>query len=526
MKLLNRFLVVLLILFLFLVLRTNNAYAHCHQLTDPAGDLEGSSSFSFVDIVSTTLSDNGDTIGVKITTAGNIPDGFGTTAEMGFVAIFPASLLSGDPNDTGVNAVTVHWTTSAQKWEGSQFIYRGDDFTPIPWSANLVIDGKTASFNIPKKIIGQGIIAYQITTVFLSEEGEGSDSAPSGFIFSDCYQETAVVSSPQAETKEGQPSKPQTPTEGPTKEGNKIIEKPGVVRTTSEDVGKSLAVKVQSLPSPSPVSRSADSTTTTEGTDKEVPSPFADLALIALIGIIVTGSAYLLLRKTPGFIALAFGGKKIKEELAGDPLPRLSMRHLAQIFGFAAGAGAGGGGAGKPCINGTWRKFRIKRCKFLLLDPNGEIKIETNKWFEGRSINAKKIASWLGHVDAGTKGQTKDPRYQPWFLKTAEVAKMFQTDKYYHSRDKNLARQFKVVAIEIPTQWRFDTCKDWEECINGKWVPMQNQHLLYVLGTKIKIDAKRDTHVGLDGVTFDDFPQWLEKYLKEKLAHPRFPCDC
>src|SRR3989344_8346247 len=154
--------------FQFLFLIPVDSSAHCHQLSDKTGD--SGSSFGFTDIVSTELINQGNSIGVKITTAGNIPNGFGTTGQMVFGIMFPARLLSGDTNDDGINFITVHWKEDGTGWEGSQFIYR-DSLQSNPWSANIVIDGNSAGFSIPKELIGKGELAYLVSIGLISEDG-------------------------------------------------------------------------------------------------------------------------------------------------------------------------------------------------------------------------------------------------------------------------------------------------------------------------------------------------------------------
>ena len=241
---------ILLLLFLASPLLTvsQTAYAHCHSLNDPTGD--AGSANSFADVVLTELSNEGDSIRVRVVTNGNIPNGFGTTGVMIFGVTFPASLLSGDPGDNGINIITVHWKEDGTGWEGSQFIYRGE-VKSIPWNANITIDGKTASFKIPKSLIGKGTLAYQVNLGFLSEQDESNDSVPGRTGFSDCFvipQEQAV-STPQMGGATEVKTTPQVISNGPTKEGNKIIEKPGVIRPKNVDVWQS--VVAQKVP-PSP----------------------------------------------------------------------------------------------------------------------------------------------------------------------------------------------------------------------------------------------------------------------------------
>lgn len=515
MKLLNRFLTLSLILSLFLALKANDVYAHCHQLTDPAGD--SGSNFAFADVVAAVLSNEGDSIGVRITTNGNIPNGFGTTGVMIFGITFPASLLSGDSNDDGINIVTVHWKEDGSGWEGSQFIYRGE-LKSIPWNANIIIDGKTASFKIPKSLIGYGTLAYQINLGFLSSEGDTNDAMPSEKGFSDCYvaipQQSAA--SPQSGgIVESKPS-PQTEANAPIREGYKIVEKPGVVRASKHDVGGSFV-----LPSPSSPTKAKEENLE-EPENIEQPSLLSDLAVIGTVGLGVIAVAYFLLRGRAGV------GKK---EVGGDSLPKLLYwryfrqlgRKILPAVGFP-GAGGGAGGGGGQCRDGDIRNIHPFKCRFLFLDPNGEIKIETDKWFEGPALQAKKMASWLAHVDVGTKGQTNDLRFQPWFLKVKETPQMLATDRNRHTRNKELARQFRVVYVEIPVQWRIDDCVIWEVCINGAWHKRKHFRLTYV-PQKMKIDAKRDTQYKLHGVTFDDFPKWLEEFLKQ-FPNSKEPCDC
>src|SRR3990167_10185736 len=140
MKPVIRVFLVVFLIFQFLFLIPANSLAHCHQLVDKSGD--SGSTFGFTDIVSTELSNQGNSIGVRITTSGNIPNGFGTTGQMVFGIMFPARLLSGDTNDDGINFITAHWKEDGTGWEGSQFIFRASPHS-VPRSANIVIDGNS-----------------------------------------------------------------------------------------------------------------------------------------------------------------------------------------------------------------------------------------------------------------------------------------------------------------------------------------------------------------------------------------------
>ena len=246
----KKFLIVVFISVCLTFIQTPPVLAYCHILTDPTGD--SGSSFSFTDVVGTELSDAGDAIGVKITSAGNIPNGFGTTGVMIYSVLFPSSLLSQDPQDSGINAITVHWKEDGSGWEGSQFISHGKDTDSKPWPAQITLDGKTAFFKIPKSLIGHGKVAYQIAVGFLSKEAESTDTVPNG-AFSDCIstQEVIPTSQPQeAQIKVNQSPPLENSISGPVKVAGKLVEKPGVVRVGSDDIGKSLRVN---LPSPSPV---------------------------------------------------------------------------------------------------------------------------------------------------------------------------------------------------------------------------------------------------------------------------------
>ncbi|MBI4004539.1 hypothetical protein HY358_00205 [Candidatus Roizmanbacteria bacterium] len=263
-------------------------------MTDSTGD-SGSSSFSFTDIVSSELSNEGDSIGVRITTAGNIPNGFGKTGIMVFGVIFPHSLLSQNPSDTGINFITVHWKEDGSGWEGSRFIYT-DTITSKPWDASIVIDGTTAFFKIPKSLIGKGKLAYQISIGLISSEGETSDTLPNNSL-SDCYiEQTVPPTSTSQTTTIISPVLPQNiPEEGLRKEGNKIIEKPGVVRTTNIDVGQSL-VLAESSPLPSRLPKKIVSPVQDIQTGKP-PEILVGLLTILLVGAGVIGGVYVALGK-------------------------------------------------------------------------------------------------------------------------------------------------------------------------------------------------------------------------------------
>lgn len=268
------------------------ANAHCHTLSDTTGD-SGSSSFAFTDIVSSELSNEGGSIGVKITTAGNIPGSFGKTGIMIFGVIFPHSLLSQNSSDQGVNFITIHWKEDGSGWEGSQFIYT-DTITSKPWDASIIIDGKTAFFKIPKVLIGKGKLAYQVSVGLVSSEGETSDTVPNNSL-SDCYVEQTVSSGTKEEVK---------------KEGNKIIEKPGFIRATNVDIGQSLiqispSLLLQRLPKKITLSafptiqqkqdiqKQDVQTSIDEMRTGKPPGILAGLLIIALIGTAVVGGAYI-----------------------------------------------------------------------------------------------------------------------------------------------------------------------------------------------------------------------------------------
>ena len=240
MKPVIRLFLAIFLIFQFLFLIPVNSLAHCHQLTDKTGD--SGSSFGFTDIVSTELSNEGNSIRVKVTTNGSIPNGFGTTGQMVFGIMFPARLLSQDPNDTGINFLTVHWKEDGTGWEGSQFIYR-ESLQSNPWSANIVIDGNTASFSIPKELIGKGDLAYLVSIGLISEDSESSDYAPDN-AFSDCYvvPSESPVAAPQTTGGTESQVSPQTVSEAPKKDGNKFVERPGVNRLTQKDLGQSLVL--------------------------------------------------------------------------------------------------------------------------------------------------------------------------------------------------------------------------------------------------------------------------------------------
>src|SRR3990170_5685747 len=228
MKPVIRLFLAIFLIFQFLFLVPANSLAHYHQLSDKTGD--SGSSFSFTDIVSTELSNQGSSIGVKITTAGNIPNGFGTTGQMVFGIMVPARLLSKDANDSGINFITVHWKEDGTGWEGSQFIYR-ESLQSLPWSANIKIEGNTANFSIPKELIGKGDLAYLVSIGLISEDGESSDYAPDN-AFSDCYvvPSESPVAAPQTTGGTESQVSPQTVSEAPKRDGNKFVERPGVNR--------------------------------------------------------------------------------------------------------------------------------------------------------------------------------------------------------------------------------------------------------------------------------------------------------
>lgn len=526
-----------------LLFKTSAASAHCHRLSDPTGD--SNSSFAFADIVATELSDAGDSIGVKITTSGNIPDGFGNTGEMGFFLVLPSMLLSGDSTDDGVNLVSVHWTKGANVWEGSQFLYRGGDVTPRPWNASLTLEGKTASFKVPKEIIGKGTLAYQVWVVFISEEGESADYVPSKSVFSDCYVETSVSSTSTPQAVSGgetfSPSPQAVVTEGPKKEGNKIIERPNVVRTTGSDVGESFVAKASLSPTPA-LLQLYSTPALAVGEEAEKPaSLLADLAVIAVVGVAVIGGVYLLFYRKPGAILPI----SLAPPKPGGPRrqPRPSdifdlwwqfFRRFPWFFlpGKGAGGRGGGGGGGQqgqPCVDGAKRNNWFRTCKFVFLDPNKEVKIETDQWFEGTSHDAAQMEEWLGFAQPGRKGQTKNTRYQPWWFKASDAANILHTDHNARGGDHKKARQFKIVYLEIPVQILTNFCRGWEECVNLQWVEKLDVKHTYTFGT-IEIDAKRDRKYDLAGVTLEDFAKWLKEFIEKNLADPGYvkehPCDC
>lgn len=285
-----KFVPLLLFLFFPLLVINQTVYAHCHTLNDSTGD--SGSSFGFTDIVSTELSNQGESIGVRITTAGNIPNSFGTTGQMVFGVMFPASLLSGDPNDTGINFITVHWKEDGTGWEGSEFIFR-ETLESKPWNATISLNGPTATFSIPKELIGKGELAYLVSIGLVSEDGESNDYAPNNF-FSDCIAPTLITPSTQPQTitsgtSESISSSPKTVTEAPTKEGNKFIERPGVKRLNNIEVGKSLVE--QPFQSLSPVVSKSLKTIQDQNlavSTSKPPGLLAGLALIALVGITIT----------------------------------------------------------------------------------------------------------------------------------------------------------------------------------------------------------------------------------------------
>lgn len=273
--------------------------AHCHQLTDKTGD--SGSSFGFTDIVATELSNQGSSIGVKITTAGSIPNGFGTTGQMIFGVIFPARLLSQDQNDTGINFITIHWKEDGTGWEGSQFVYR-EKLESKPWNASIQIDGKTATFSIPKELIGKGDLAYLVSIGLVSEDTNSNDYAPDNS-FSDCF---IIPQNPSPQTAVNQQEKspsPQIIAEAPKKEGNKFIERSGVNRLTNKDPGQSLVLPgkmaaspaTQLIQSPQSQTQPAEKTKTAEP-----PSVLVGLIAIAFLGIAAVGASNYLLKNQNG----------------------------------------------------------------------------------------------------------------------------------------------------------------------------------------------------------------------------------
>lgn len=286
MKFFRRFFASLFICVILLTFNIPQSFAHCHQLSDPIGD--SGSSHSFTDIVATELSNEGDSIGVRISTNGNIPNGLGSTGELAFALIFPGSLLSADPQDIGANVVTIHWTPEIKAWEGSQFVYKDGKITPLPWPAKLTLDGKTASFSIPKKLIGKGILAYQAGIFFESDEGTASDITPSEGILSDCATTISQETSSQT----------------PKKEGDTIIDPLGSQRVINEDVGKSLALiatpsKISTKKSPisptlvvyqSPAEKLIITPNTMVSSSNRPSGLIVGLVVIFLTGVVTTAS--------------------------------------------------------------------------------------------------------------------------------------------------------------------------------------------------------------------------------------------
>jgi len=299
MKLAARLFLAIFLVFQFLFLVPANSLAHCHQLSDKSGD--SGSSFGFTDIVSTELSNQGNSIGVRITTNGTIPNGFGTTGQMVFGVMFPARLLSSDTNDDGINFITVHWKEDGTGWEGSQFIFR-ESLQSVPWSANIKIDGNSAGFSIPKKLIGKGDLAYLVSIGLISEDGESSDYAPDN-VFSDCYvvPQESPVSAPQTAGGTESQASPQTVSEAPKKEGNKFVERPGVNRLTQKDPGESLVLPEKVTASSSPkIIQSPQAQATEETKTSKPPALAVGLIFIALLGIGAVGASKYMLKNQEG----------------------------------------------------------------------------------------------------------------------------------------------------------------------------------------------------------------------------------
>src|SRR3989344_1047138 len=501
------------LIFQFLFLIPPDSLAHCHQLSDKSGD--SGSSFGFTDIVSTELSSQGNSIGVRVTTNGNIPNGFCTTGQMVFGIMFPARLLSQDANDSGINFITAHWKEDGTGWEGSQFIYR-ESLQSLPWSANIKIDGNTAGFSIPKELIGKGGLAYLVTIGLVSEDSESSDYLPDN-AFSDCYvvpSESPVAVPQTTGGTEGQPS-PQVVLEVPIKEGNKFIERPGVNRLTQKDPGESLVLPEKITASSSPQIIQSPQPQTTEETKASKPPALAvGLLIIALLGIGAVGVSKYMLKnhqdeatkraeagqKSGEYDAKRIGDdlameerilKRLEEKLAecekkhtpkdepgtGKTEPKIAPKGKGKTVSEKAWEEYGRdaedtfleSGYDKPtgkCREGDRKHAEQYDCSFWILDKDGDIEIETD-YNLGDSAGAasgfggflKKIGKLIGFAAPGV---LKIP--------AKAIGKLLESAGEASELVSKILQRMPIRNVTIPVIKITNKCRKFYMCIGGRWV--------------------------------------------------------